>query len=185
MKSYSNSVLTFFVKLILAACLLAPAGCAQSNHAVKSSSLTENSAVLQKLTVTGEGDDSKIVISANQPMTYTNYTIADPPQVVVDLSLTDPGSLKSPIYVKSSVIKSIEILKNESSGRPLTRVIIKLVKPTDFNIAADPASQNKLILSLVKQSQSQKISTENNLNTNSVVTSNNLSPLQKLHNSNL
>ena len=169
MKSYSNSVLTFFVKLILVVCLLAPAGCAQSNHAVKSSSLAENSAVLQELKVTGEGDDSKIVISANLPMTYTNYTIADPPQVVVDLSLTDPGSLKSPIYVKSSIIKSIEILKNESSGKPLTRVIIKLVKPTEFNIAADSASKNKLILYAVKQSVSQKIPVENKSDANVVV----------------
>jgi len=170
MKAYNNSVLTFLVKLILVVCLLASAGCAQSNHAVMGSALTDNRAVLQELKITGDGDDTKVEISANLPLTYTHYTITDPPQVVVDLSLTDPGSIKSPIDVKSSIIKSIEILKNESAGKPLTRVIIKLVKPVEFNIVAAPSSKNQLILSVVKQSEREKIAVINKIDTKTVGT---------------
>ena len=170
MKAYNNSALTFLVKLILAVCLLPSAGYSQSNHAVMGSALTDNRAVLQELKITGEGNDTKVEIGANLPLTYTNYTIADPPQVVVDLSLTDPGSIKSFYEVKSTIIKSIEILKNESAGKPLTRVIIKLVKPVEFNIVTDPSSKSQLILSVVKQTEIQKNAIKNKEDMNAFVT---------------
>lgn len=99
MKAYINSALTFFVKLILVVCLLASAVYAQSTNAVLGSALTDNRAILQELKITGAGDDSKVKISANLPLIYTHYTIADPPQVVVDLSLTDPAPLSLPLML--------------------------------------------------------------------------------------
>lgn len=178
MNAYNNHVLTIFMKLLTVLCLLGFAGCAQSAYSVKSNGLTEGKAVLQEIKVSGEGSDTRVEISANKPLTYTHYKIAEPPRAVIDLSLTDPGSIKSPVEINSSIIKQIEVIKNESAGGPFTRIIMKLARNVEFSASTDPSNKNKLILSVAKHQEDQQVAVPNKKETNPVKTADSL-PVKK------
>jgi type IV pilus assembly protein PilQ len=178
MNVYNNHALAIFMKLLLVVCLLSFTGCAQSAYSVRGTRITDGKAVLQEIKVFGEGSDTRVEISANKPLTYTHYKIAEPPRVVIDLSLSDPGSIKSPIEINSSIIKQIEVIKNESAGGPFTRIIVKLTRNVEFSASTDPSNKNKLILSVARHQEDQKVAVPNKKETSPVKTAESL-PVKK------
>lgn len=109
--------------------------------------------VLQKIQVTGTGNDTRIDIVADKPLTYTYYKMPDLLKVVIDLALVDPGSA-APVKVNSELISKITVEKKAISNFSLTRVVINLKKDAEFAVLTDPADKGKLQVSFGKTSPS-------------------------------
>lgn len=107
--------------------------------------------VLQKIQVTGTGNDTRIEIVADKPLTYTYYKMPDLLKVVIDLALVDPGSVV-PVTVNSELISKITVEKKANSNFSLTRVVINLKNDAEFSVLTDPADKGKLRVSFGKTS---------------------------------
>lgn len=105
--------------------------------------------VLQKIQVTGTGNDTRIDIVADKPLTYTYYKMPDLLKVVIDLALVDPG-LVAPVKVNSELISKITVEKKAISNFSLTRVVINLAKDAEFAVLTDPADKSKIRVSFGK-----------------------------------
>lgn len=147
---------TIFVELLIVACLLCLAGCTLNSYFAKDAELADAMTMLREIKVSGEGKDTKIEILANKPLKYTLHTIIEPPREVIDLALTNPGSVKAIIEINSSIIKRIDITQNSAAGHPFTRIIIKLVRHVDFSARTDPANENRLLLTVAEHQESPK-----------------------------
>ncbi|MRR05591.1 MAG: type IV pilus secretin PilQ [Deltaproteobacteria bacterium] len=137
------------IKLLVVMSLLMASGCAQNAYSVKEDSATGSTMViLRDITVSGEGRQTKIVISANKPLTYTSYSLKGPNRTILDLSQTDPGTAVVPQLAAGSLIKKMELSSTDLSGGSLVRVTIEPKEETEFIVASDPSDQNKLVVSI-------------------------------------
>lgn len=105
--------------------------------------------VLKKIQVTGTGNDTRIDIVADKPLTYTYYKMPDLLKVVIDLALVDPGQV-APVTVNSELISKITVEKKANSNFSLTRVVINLAKDAEFAVLTDPADKSKIRVSFGK-----------------------------------
>lgn len=105
--------------------------------------------VLQKIQVTGTGNNARIEIAADKPLTYTYYKMPGLLKVIIDLALVDPGSVV-PVTVNSDLISKITVEKKIISDFSLTRVVINLEKDAECVVVTDPADKKKLQVSFGK-----------------------------------
>ncbi len=134
--------------LVLLALFLVP-GCAQNSYSVKGDSATSSDmVVLRDITVSGEGNATKLVIAADKPLTYTSYSLSDPFRTVIDLSQADPGTIVVPQPGSDSLIKKIDLVNTELSGGSLVRVTVETAQEIDFIVMPDPNDNTRLLVTI-------------------------------------
>jgi len=137
------------IKLFVVMSLLLVSGCAQNAYSVKEDSATGSTMViLRDITVSGEGRQTKIAISADKPLTYTSYTLTGPNRTILDFSQTDPGTAIVPQLPAGSLIKKMELSSTDVSGGSLVRLSIETLAEIEFLVASDPKDRNKLVVSI-------------------------------------
>jgi type IV pilus assembly protein PilQ len=104
-------------------------------------------ATLSAITVSGQGDDAVVLISADKPLTYTSYQMTEPNRAVIDLSLTEEGSITSPIDVNAGNIKKIYLTRQTLPEGVITRLEIYLEKEHEFFLRPADGDASKLIFS--------------------------------------
>lgn len=124
-------------------------GCAQNSYSVKDPQPVQaDIATIRDITVSGEGDATKVEITSDKPLTYTYYSLRDPFRMVIDLSQADPGSVQAPVLASTSKIKNISISKNDLTAGSLVRITLETLEQVDFTVNPDPSNPQKLIVSL-------------------------------------
>ena len=137
------------IKLLVVMSLFLVSGCAQNAYSVKEDSVAgSNMVILRDITVSGEGHQTKIEISADKPLTYTSYSLKGPNRTVLDLSQTDPGTAIVPQLAAGSLIKKMELSSTDLSGGSLVRLTIETTEEIEFIVASDPNDRNKLVVSI-------------------------------------
>jgi type IV pilus assembly protein PilQ len=106
--------------------------------------------VLKKIQVTGTGNDTRIEISADKPLTYTYYRMPELLKAVIDLAIVDPGHINPVITINSAMISKITVEKKSFYDFSLTRVVINLEKETEFAVKHDPADKGKILVTFGK-----------------------------------
>jgi type IV pilus assembly protein PilQ len=140
-------------KLLVVFSLFLSFGCAQNSYSVKDvKQESADIATLREITVSGEGDATRVEITADKPLTYTYYSLRDPYRTVIDLSQADPGSVQVPVPATSSRIKNINIATNELSAGSLVRITLETTEQAEFAVSPDPANPQKLVVSLIGHS---------------------------------
>lgn len=135
----------YSVKLLVVFSLFLVFGCAQNAISVKEGDFsTADTAKLLDLKVTGEGSSSRLEITADKPLTYTYYTLREPYRTVIDLSQTDSGSVPAPVPDPSSVIKRIDIARNELASGFLTRITLETNEGIEFSAVPDTIEKTKI-----------------------------------------
>lgn len=130
-------------------------GCAQNSYSVKDPQPVQaDIATIRDITVSGEGDATKVEITSDKPLTYTYYSLRDPFRMVIDLSQADPGSVQAPVLASTSKIKNISISKNDLTAGSLVRITLETFEQVDFTVNPDPSNPQKLIVSLSNNSSS-------------------------------
>ena len=148
-------------KLLVVFSLFLSFGCAQNSYSVKDAKQeSADMATLRDITVSGEGDATRVEITADKPLTYTYYSLKDPYRTVIDLSQADLGSVQVPVLATSSKIKNINIAKNELTAGSLVRITLETTEPVEFAVSPDPLSPQKLVVSLAGYSSPPTISTK-------------------------
>ncbi|WP_306533138.1 type IV pilus secretin PilQ [Geobacter sp.] len=137
--------------LMLLSLLGALCGCAASNAAVKSDTgATQTAArVIRDIRVAGEGDNAQVIISADQPLAYTFYTVANPPKGVIDLAQVEPGSFVAPMEINSGNIKRIVATPVGEGETAMTRVEVYLNRDVEMTAATDTSDKGTMRLSFV------------------------------------
>jgi type IV pilus assembly protein PilQ len=137
------------IKLLLFLSLFLVPGCAQNAYSVKGDGATgSDMVVLREITVSGEGNASKIEISADKPLTYTSYSLSDPYRTVIDLSQADPGAVIVPQPAANSLIKKIDLVSTELTGGSLVRITVETAKEVEFAVATDPNDKTRLLVTI-------------------------------------
>lgn len=145
----------FSYKLLAVFSLFLLFGCAQNTYSVKEPQPVQaDIATLLDISVSGEGDATKVEITSDKPLTYTYYSLRDPFRMVIDLSQADPGSVQAPVLASLSKIKNVSISKNELTAGSLVRVTLETADQMDFTVNPDPTNPQKLIVSLSDNSSS-------------------------------
>jgi len=140
----------FSVKLLAVFSLFLVFGCAQNSYAVKENDAGIGEvATLKDITVTGEGNTSRIEILADKPLTYTYYSLKEPFRTVIDLSQTDPGTVKAPVLDGSLIIKKVHIEKNELSSGSLVRITIETDEEVSVASVPDSLDNSKLLFNVI------------------------------------
>jgi type IV pilus assembly protein PilQ len=142
-------------KLLVVFSLLLSFGCAQNSYSVKDAKQESvEIATLRDIIVSGEGDATRVEITADKPLTYTYYSLRDPYRTVIDLSQADPGSVQVPVPASFSKIKNINIAKNELTAGSLVRITLETTEQVEFSVSPDPTIPQKLVVSLAGHSSS-------------------------------
>jgi len=145
--------------------LLLITGCAQNAYTVKEGKPgAAEMASLRDIAVSGEGKDTRIVILADKPLTYTYYSLKDPARTVLDLSQTDIGTAVTPTISANSLIKKIDVVKNELTAGSLVRITVETAEDLEFAANPDPVDKTKLIVSVVSP-QTGEVKTQNGADT--------------------
>jgi type IV pilus assembly protein PilQ len=143
------------IKLLLFLSLFLVPACAQNTYSVKGDGATgSDMVVLREIKVSGEGNATKIEISADKPLTYTSYSLSDPYRTVIDLSQTDPGTVVIPQSEVNSLIKKIDLVSTELTGGSLVRITVETVKEVELAVTSDPNDKNKLLVTIPESSES-------------------------------
>jgi type IV pilus assembly protein PilQ len=138
------------VKLLVVFSLFLVFGCAQNAYSIKAEQPDNGEiATLRDITVSGEGNASRVEILADKPLTYTYYSLKDPSRTVIDLSQTAIGTAKAPTLEGSSIIKKIEVEKNDLASGSLVRITIETDGDAEFATVADSPDKTKLVFSVV------------------------------------
>ncbi len=151
------------IKLLVVLSLFLVSGCAQSAYSVKGDSVTGSDMVtLRDITISGEGHQTTVEISADKPITFTTYSLKEPYRTVIDLSQTSPGNVVVPQPEPNSLIKKIDLTNTELTGGSLSRLTIETGEEVEFAVSTDPNDKTKLLVTIPSTQVAE----------NSVVTSN-------------
>ena len=101
-------------------------------------------AAIDSISVSGEGDDTELVIKLTSPATYTSYKTTAPLRLVVDLSQTTQGTITTPLVINKGNFKTITVSRYDTDAGVLTRVDIELVKDAEAIISAAPDQKGEL-----------------------------------------
>ncbi|MEJ2025237.1 MAG: AMIN domain-containing protein, partial [Deltaproteobacteria bacterium] len=89
-------------------------------------------------------DETRVEIVGSQPLSYTDFSLTDPPRVIVDVV----GLLGPDVPTKQAVsdgnVKEISLLE-ETSNKNATRMLVSLARTMDYTITKEG---NALIMSL-------------------------------------
>lgn len=88
-------------------------------------------AVVESITVNGEGDATELIIKLTSPATYTSYKTTSPLRLVIDLSQTTQGKIISPIAINKGNFKNVSVNRYDTDAGVLTRVDVELLKDVD------------------------------------------------------
>jgi type IV pilus assembly protein PilQ len=110
-------------------------------------------AVVQDVSVTGEGLATRVEIVADKPLTYTYYSLKSPNRTVIDLSQAEFSNLAVPTPPVGSLIKAIDFVKNELSVGSLVRISLELDTEADLVVIPDPLNPNKIIITVATNTQ--------------------------------
>jgi type IV pilus assembly protein PilQ len=104
-------------------------------------------AVIESISVNGEGDAAELVIKLSSPATYTSYKTTSPLRLVVDLSQTTQGSISAPLEINKGNFKSVTVSRYDTDAGVLTRVDIELVKDADAILSTSQEKPGELKIS--------------------------------------
>ena len=124
-------------------------GCVKRMSAANEPDQTEASTFAKLRSVTVSADASRVEMTSDKPFTYTSYKGGEPAKIVIDISQTELGQVKSPIEVNRGNIQRIDLVRQPVGGGVLTRVEVVLKKDADFTVGSDPDDRRKLVVALV------------------------------------
>jgi hypothetical protein len=139
-----TGVLTFCV--VMVSCLAMPALGQKSASVLPLSDL----AVVKDVTFTSHGKDEVIAVIVDRPFVYSYYHLTNPLRVVVDLTLTVPGTYTEPLTYQGGLVKQVRFVKHDLASGLLTRMECILVDGTDFTVKMSHGDDRKLILSFAE-----------------------------------
>jgi len=146
-----RSAMAIAIRLLTAVWLLCHLGCTSAVNHGKENGIDTAPAYLRDILITGTGDNIKIEIILSKSLNYKIYNIVEPPREVVDLSPAALNPFRTPLDVKSSLISRIDIIKSETDGHPVTRIIFKLKHHVEFSAVTDPSDNKKIVLTVVQE----------------------------------
>lgn len=104
-------------------------------------------AVIESVSVSGEGHTSELVIKLSAPATYTSYKTTSPLRLVIDLSQTTQGTAVEPLVLNKGNFKVVNASRYDTDAGVLTRVEIELLKDAEPLISASPEQPGELRIS--------------------------------------
>ncbi len=108
-------------------------------------------AAIDSISVSGEGDDTELVIKLTSPATYTSYKTTAPLRLVVDLSQATQGTITTPLVINKGNFKTITVSRYDTDAGVLTRVDIELVKDAEAIISSAPDQKGELRITFPPQ----------------------------------
>ncbi|WP_224957639.1 type IV pilus secretin family protein [Geomonas subterranea] len=151
MTMYQSRILCHAMALIVL--LTVSAGCVKRMSAVNEPAQAEATAFATLRSVDVSPDGTSVELTSDKPLTYTSYKGGEPAKIIVDIAQTEPGAVTSPIEVNRGSVKRIDVERQPVGGSVLTRVSIVLSRDVDFSVATDPASKNKLLVTLPREAE--------------------------------
>lgn len=137
------------IKLLVVLSLFLVSGCAQNAYSVKEDSVSGSDTVtLRGVTVSGEGYQTKIEISADKPITYTLYSLKEPNRTVIDLSQTKPGTAVVPRLAANSLIKKMTLTGTDVTGGVNTKLTIETAEEVEFVVSNETNEKTKLVVAI-------------------------------------
>lgn len=146
--------LTISRNITLLSLLGALCGCAANNAAFvgdREAGQVSPVPALRDIRVTGEGDNAQVIISADRPVAYTFYTVANPPKGVVDIAQVQPGAYTKPVEINSGNIKRIETARFGEGDAAMTRVEVFLSRDVEMTATTDSKDKGTMRLAFVPE----------------------------------
>jgi type IV pilus assembly protein PilQ len=135
----------FVMALLVTTCIFCLAGCANSISSNKDDNVP---AFLRDILIKGVGNDTRIRIVANKPLTYNLYNITEPSREVIDLSPALLNPFGNTLGVNAPIVSQIGINNLHVRGHEVTRIIFKLKQPVVFSASQDPSKKNEILLTI-------------------------------------
>ena len=132
--------------LVMVSCLAMPASGQKSTSVLPLSDL----AVVKDVTFTSHGKDEVIAVIMDRPFVYSYYHLTNPLRVVVDLTLTVPGTYTEPLTYQGGLVKQVRFVKHDLASGLLTRMECIVVDGTDFTVKMSHGDERKLVLSFAE-----------------------------------
>ena len=104
-------------------------------------------AVIESISVSGEGEGVELVIKLSAPAAYTSYKTTAPLRLVVDLSQATQGAVSSPIVIDKGNFKTVTVNRYDTDAGVLTRLDIGLVRDAEPVISSAPGQKGELRIS--------------------------------------
>ena len=124
--------------------LLACSGCASTPKEVAQSPEIVSPRVEAISVQSVNADETRVEIVGSQPLPYTDFSLTDPPRVIVDVvGLLGPDVPQKQVVTDGNV-KEISMLE-ETSNKNATRVLVSLARTMDYTITQEG---NALVMSL-------------------------------------
>ncbi len=92
---------------------------------------------LSSIQVADQGGTTNIVVTGSKPMSPNIFKLTDPHRIIVDLTDTKLGSVQGPIDVKNGGINEITVSQFDDAASSLSRVVISLNEPLDYQVESD------------------------------------------------
>lgn len=147
MKWMTKHTMTQLVVLAMAAVII-PVMVRISAAATEAGRKTESKlAVIESISVSGDGDGTELVIKLSSPAVYTSYKTTAPLRLVVDLSQATQGGITAPIVINKGNFKDVTVNRYDTDAGVLTRIDIGLVKDAEALFSTAPGSKAGLRIS--------------------------------------
>jgi type IV pilus assembly protein PilQ len=104
-------------------------------------------AVIDSISVSGEGEAAELIIKLSSPVTYTSYKTTAPLRLVVDISQATQGEISAPIVINKGNFKTVTVNRYDTDAGVLTRVDIELAKDAEAIITTASDNKNEIRIS--------------------------------------
>ena len=97
--------------------------------------------------LSGAGAQTELIVKLSSPATYTSYKTSAPLRLVIDLSLTTPGAISTPLVFNKGNFKTVTVNRYDTESGVMTRIDIELLKDSDPVLSASPDKPGELRVS--------------------------------------
>lgn len=97
--------------------------------------------------LSGVGARTELIVKLSSPATYTSYKTSAPLRLVIDLSLTTPGVISTPLVFNKGNFRTVTVNRYDTEAGVMTRIDIELLKDGDPVLSASPDKPGELKVS--------------------------------------
>ena len=97
--------------------------------------------------LSGVGAQTELIVKLSSPATYTSYKTSAPLRLVIDLSLTTPGAISTPLVFNKGNFRTVTVNRYDTEAGVMTRIDIELLKDGDPVLSASPDKPGELKVS--------------------------------------
>ena len=97
--------------------------------------------------LSGAGAQTELIVKLSSPATYTSYKTSAPLRLVIDLSLTSPGAISTPLVFNKGNFRTVTVNRYDTEAGVMTRIDIELLKDSDPVLSVAPDKPGELKVS--------------------------------------